>query len=211
MRVMRVFRPIFKSISPRVYSPLLPTFRVQPAQKLFYLRLFTTSAPRLSPIPPSPPPSPVLPPDPTLSQRLKQLIKSYGWYALGVYLLLSALDFGVAFVGINLLGAEYVSRVTASAKSMVTSIISKPVEPGLDQVESTKNLQSTKEGHEDLYAMLVLAYTVHKTLFLPVRIGLTAAFTPRLVAWLSRKGWAGGAGTKRAAQEMREKFRQRQP
>ena len=207
MRVMRVFRPIFKSISPRVYSPLLPTFRLKPTQQLSHLRLFTTSAPRLSPTPPS---SPVLPPNLTLSQRLKQLIKSYGWYALGVYLLLSALDFGVAFVGINLLGAEYVSRVAASAKSMVTDIISKPVEPGLDEVESTKNHQST-EGHESLYAMLVLAYTVHKTLFLPVRIGLTAAFTPRLVAWLSRKGWAGSAGTKRAAQEMREKFRQRQP
>jgi len=122
---------------------------------------------------------------------------------------MSALDFGVAFVGINLLGAEYVSRVAASAKSIVTSLISKPAEPALDGVESTKNPQST-EGHEGLYAMLVLAYTVHKTLFLPVRIGLTAAFTPRLVAWLSRKGWAGGAGTKRAAQEMREKFRQRQ-
>jgi hypothetical protein len=208
---MRAFRPIFKSLSrfsPRV-SPLLPTSRLKPTLQLYHIRLFTRSPPRLSPIPPSPS-SPVLPPNPTLSQRLKQLIKSYGWYALGVYLLVSALDFGVAFVGINLLGAEYVSRVAASAKSMVTNLISKPAEPGLDEVEVTKNLQST-EGHEGLYAMLVLAYTVHKTLFLPVRIGLTAAFTPRLVAWLSRKGWAGGAGTKRAAQEMREKFRQRKP
>ena len=211
---MRAIRPLFKSLSrfsPRVYYPLLPTFRPQPTPQPSYLRLFTRSAPRLSPTPHSPPPSsesPVLPPNPTLSQRLKQLIKSYGWYALGVYLLISALDFGVAFVGINLLGAEYVSRVAASAKSMVTNLISKPAEPGLDEVESTKNLQSG-EGHEGLYAMLVLAYTVHKTLFLPVRIGLTAAFTPRLVAWLGRKGWAGGAGTKRAAQEMREIFRQR--
>jgi hypothetical protein len=209
LTVMRAFRPIFKSFSPRIYSPLLPTFRLKPTQKLAHLRLFTSSSFRLSPIPPSPPPSaPSLPPDPTLSQRLKQLIKSYGWYALGVYLLMSALDFGVAFVGINLLGAEYVSRLAVSAKSMVTSLISKPAEPGLDEVESTRNLVST-EGHEGLYAMLVLAYTIHKTLFLPVRIGLTAAFTPRLVAWLTRKGWAGSAGTKRAAQEMREKFRRR--
>ena len=50
---------------------------------------------------------------------------SYGWYALGVYLLLSALDFGIAFVGINLLSAKYISRVAASAKSMATSLISK--------------------------------------------------------------------------------------
>ena len=204
---MRALRPIFKSLSPRFYSPLLPThaFRVKPTLQPSNLRLFASR-----PTPPSPqvPPSPALPPNPSLSQRLKQLIKSYGWYALGVYLFLSALDFGVAFVGINLLGAEYVSRITTSVKSLVTNLIhSKPAEPGLDELESTKNPQAT--GHEGLYAMLVLAYTVHKTLFLPVRVGLTAAFTPRLVAWLSQKGWAGGAGTRRAANEIRERFRER--
>jgi hypothetical protein len=205
---MRAFRPILKSIAPRFYSPVLPTysFRVKPTPPPFNLRLFTNLPPRLTPSPSS---SPVLPPNTSLSQRLKQLIKSYGWYALGVYLVLSALDFGVAFVGVNLFGAEYVSRVTTSVKSMVTGLIySKPAEPGLDEIESTKNPQATG-GHEGLYAMLLLAYTIHKTLFLPVRVGLTALFTPRLVAWLSQRGWAGGAGTRRAAQEMREKFRER--
>jgi hypothetical protein len=55
--------------------------------------------------------------------------------------------------------------------------------------------------------MLVLAYTIHKTLFFPVRVGLTAGLTPKLVGWLSRRGWAGGAGTRRAAMEMRDKLR----
>lgn len=64
-------------------------------------------------------------------------------------------------------------------------------------------------GQESLYAMLLLAFTVHKTLFLPVRIGVTAAFTPRLVKWLRAKGWAGGEGTRRAMQEMRERLRDR--
>lgn len=209
--IMQAFRPIFRSIVPRIYSPLLPTysFRLKPTAPLSNLRLFTYFPSRLAPISPSPSSPPVLPPNPSLSQRLKSLIKSYGWYALGVYFVLSVLDFGVAFVGVNLLGAEYVSHVTASVKSTVTGLIySRPAEPGLDEIESTKNPQATG-GHEGLYAMLVLAYTIHKTLFVPVRVGLTAAFTPRLVAWLSRKGWAGGAGTRRAAQEMREKFRER--
>lgn len=64
-------------------------------------------------------------------------------------------------------------------------------------------------GQESLYAMLLLAFTVHKTLFLPVRIGVTAAFTPRLVKWLRAKGWAGGEGTRRAMHEMRERMRDR--
>ena len=62
-------------------------------------------------------------------------------------------------------------------------------------------------GSEGIWAMVVLAYTIHKTLFLPVRVGLTAAVTPRLVGWLRSRGWAGSAGTKRAAQEMRERIR----
>lgn len=211
---MRAFRPILKSFTPRIYSPLLPTTHTlrlnphPPLSRQSNFRLFTHFPSRLAPVPPSPSSPPILPPRPSLSERLKHLIKSYGWYALGVYLVLSALDFGVAFVGVNLLGAEYVSHVTASVKSMVTDLIySKPAEPGLDEIESTKNPQTT--GHEGLYAMLVLAYTIHKTLFVPVRVGLTAAFTPRLVAWLTRKGWAGSAGTRRAASEMRESFRER--
>jgi hypothetical protein len=83
-----------------------------------------------------------------------------------------------------------------------------PAEPGRDEIESIHNTQ-TKVGQEGLYAMLVLAYTIHKTLFLPVRVGLTAAFTPRLVAWLGKRGWAGSAGTRRAAHEMRERIRDR--
>jgi len=150
---------------------------------------------------------PSLPPDATVSQRLKHLVKSYGWYALGVYLILSALDFTIAFAGVNLLGAEQVSQVAAWVKEVVLGFIhSKPSEDGKDGIESTTANQGGQEG---LYAMLVLAYTIHKTLFLPVRVGLTAALTPRIVGWLRMRGWAGGEGTKRAAREMREKIRAR--
>jgi N-terminal acetyltransferase 2 len=146
-----------------------------------------------------------LPPNASMSQKLKHLIKSYGWYALGMYFVLSTLDFGVAFAAINLIGAEHVSRVANAAKQVIAQTLhgSKPAEPGQDEMEPA---QSTSSGHEGLYAMIVLAYTVHKTLFLPVRVGLTAWLTPHLVHWLRGKGWAGSAGTKRAAAEMREKL-----
>jgi len=162
--------------------------------------------PSFLPPPPSSPSPPQQPLDPSLSQRLKHLIKSYGWYALGVYITISVLDFGVAFAGINLLGAEQVSRVAASARDSVASIIhSKPPEPGRDEIEGITPPGGTG-GHEGLYAMLVLAYTVHKTLFLPVRVGLTAALTPKLVGWLRTRGWSGGDGARRAAAEMRERM-----
>lgn len=131
-------------------------------------------------------------------------MKKYGWYTLGVYFLLSVADFAVAFAGIHLLGAEHVSRIAASVKQTVAGLVhSRPPDPGREEVES----MAAHSGQEGLYAIIVLAYTIHKTLFLPVRVGLTAALTPKLVGWLGKRGWAGGAGTKRAATEIRERMR----
>ncbi|THH03913.1 hypothetical protein EW145_g5911 [Phellinidium pouzarii] len=139
----------------------------------------------------------------SLSQRLKHLIKTYGWYALGVYVVLSTIDFAVAFAVINVLGAEQVSRFTHVIKDRLSSFVhSRPLEPGAQELEI-----EPAGGREGLYAMLVLAYTVHKTLFLPVRVGLTAAFTPRFVGWLTRRGWTGGEGARRAGRELRERVR----
>ncbi|KAJ2913237.1 hypothetical protein MD484_g7163, partial [Candolleomyces efflorescens] len=195
------------SLAPRLTAPLLPVARPRltvpnPSHRapLYSPRLLSSS---------SPPPTPTaLPANASLSQKLKHLIKSYGWYALGVYIVLSTLDFGVAFVGVNLLGAEYVSHAVATVKATVMDALhSTPAEPGLDEMEPARAVGQA--GQEGLYAMLVLAYGIHKTLFLPVRVGLTAAFTPKLVQWLTRRGWVGGDGARRAAQEVRERLRER--
>ena len=146
-------------------------------------------------------------PNSTLSQRLKHLIKSYGWYALGVYLLIGAIDFTVAFAAVNLIGAEHVSRAAASAKESVYGIFnSRPPEPGREEMDRAV-AQSQAGGQEGLYAMVVLAWAIHKTLLMPVRVGLTAAYTPRLVNWLRSRGWAGSQGTRRAADELRQRLR----
>jgi hypothetical protein len=124
-----------------------------------------------------------------------------------MYTVLSIADFATAFAGVHLLGAEHVSRVAASVKEYVEGFVfTRPIEPGREGVENTP---ANGGSHEGLYAMIVLAYTIHKTLFLPIRVGLTAALTPKLVWWLGQRGWAGGAGTKRAANEMRERMRTR--
>ncbi|ESK92928.1 peptide alpha-n-acetyltransferase [Moniliophthora roreri MCA 2997] len=202
-----MLRPILRSLIPRVTAPLLPVSRIrQPltsGPRSSNPRLFSHFPARLSS---SPPPKDTSP-DQSLSQRLKHLIKSYGWYALGVYIVFSVLDFAAAFAAINLIGAEQVSHMAASVKGTVSGIIhSKPPEPGRDELDPATSSQ-VQHGNEGLYAMLVLAWTIHKTIFLPVRVGLTAALTPRLVGWLRVRGWAGGEGTRRAAEEMRERLR----
>ncbi|KAF8828974.1 hypothetical protein F5879DRAFT_897024 [Lentinula edodes] len=200
---------------PRVTAPLLPVTRFrQPVSTLTHTprsnsRLFSNFPARLNSSSPgrdSSPPIQSSKENATFSQRLKHLIKSYGWYALGVYFVIGAVDFAVAFAAINLIGAEQVSRIAVSVKESVASVIhSKPPEPGKADLDPING--GMPSGNEGLYAMLVLAYTIHKTLFLPVRVGFTAAFTPQLVNWLRSRGWAGGAGTRRAAEEMKEKFR----
>ena len=153
----------------------------------------------------------------SLSQRLKTLMKTYGWYAVGMYAAVSVIDFAAALAGIHLLGADYVSSVAASAKAWLLGLVyssSRPPEPGRDEMEEmTRGAVSRGSGgggggQEGLYAMLVLAYIVHK-MFLPVRIGLTAVLTPRFVNWLRVRGWTGGGGTRRALQEMKERLRDR--
>ena len=210
--------PLLRVLIPRPSAPILPLtsrLRTLPGASSSLAsnsRNFHNSAPRLA-SPPQSPTSPQdqsyprLPPDATLSQRLRYLIKSYGWYALGVYLIVGALDFGVAFASIQLLGAEQVSKVATSAKDWVGGMLpSKPPAPGREEMEAPRTAPG---GHEGIYAMVVLAWTIHKTLFLHVREGVTTAFTPRLVGWLRQRGWAGGAGTRRAATEMRERMRRK--
>lgn len=57
------------------------------------------------------PSNPPLPPNPSLSQRFKHLSKKYGWWAVGTYAVLGCFDFGIAFVGVGLFGAEKVAVV----------------------------------------------------------------------------------------------------
>ncbi|KAI1796455.1 hypothetical protein LXA43DRAFT_620346 [Ganoderma leucocontextum] len=211
--------PVVRALTSRVSQPLLPlSTRLAPRNGLsasgsrpfshFPARLTSSPSPS-SRNPDDPESTHTLPPNATLSQRLKHLIKSYGWYALGVYVILSALDFSVAFAAVNVLGAEHVSKVATEVKDYFTGFIhSTPPEPGREQMDPAVS-HAASGGHEGLMAMILLAYTIHKTLFLPVRIGLTAAVTPRLVHWLRARGWAGSSGARRAAQEMREKMRER--
>ncbi|KIY50179.1 hypothetical protein FISHEDRAFT_7236, partial [Fistulina hepatica ATCC 64428] len=163
-------------------------------------RFFHRSIPRLT----SPPPPPDgLPANASFSQRLKHLVKNYGWYAMGVYIVIGVADFSVALAAVHVFGAEHVDHLTHVVKDAAVKLIySMPPEPGREEMDPTSASAAAAAGtggHGSLYATIVLAYTIHKTLFLPVRVGLTAALTPPLVRWLRMRGWAGSAGTARAA------------
>ncbi|KAI4255563.1 MAG: hypothetical protein LQ352_002506 [Teloschistes flavicans] len=62
--------------------------------------------------PPFNPTSHLRSPEPSLSlsQRLRKLSREYGWSALGVYFLLSALDFPFCFLAVRWLGTDTIGR-----------------------------------------------------------------------------------------------------
>ncbi|PVG00403.1 hypothetical protein CPB86DRAFT_224361 [Serendipita vermifera] len=203
--------PFFRLFVPRLSrQPVLPVtrtpqIRLTPSTS----RGFRQYAPlrQESPPPNSPDASTELPENASVTEKLKVLIKSYGLYALVVYLALGTVDFTIAFAAINFLGAEQVGRVTAQVKGMVLDILHGSNSEDSPDGKVNGRESATPGGNESLYAMIVLAYTVHKTLFLPLRAGLTVAITPKLVRWLRTRGWTGSGGATRAASHLRDKMK----
>lgn len=181
-------------LSKRIESTILTRFRrrpfLQPRRHLSTTKHTPTQAEQLS-----------------LGQRLRKLFREQGRVALAVYLGLSVLDFGLTFLAISALGADYVRQVEYWLLSQLRISKSQKNASALDQPPETtssplrkvrihidewakhkqevhdeahtehKMAQSQKEQNP-LVTTAILAYTIHKTAFLPIRVGLTAAVTP---------------------------------
>ncbi|KAI9877913.1 MAG: hypothetical protein M1830_002468 [Pleopsidium flavum] len=70
------------------------------------MRRLNSTKPNFNPTPNLGSPEPSL----SLSQRLRKLSREYGWSALGVYLLLSAVDFPFCFIAVRLLGTDRIGH-----------------------------------------------------------------------------------------------------
>ena len=62
-------------------------------------------------------------PAPSISQRLKQLSREYGWAALGVYLGLSLIDFPLCFLAVRLLGTDRIGHYEDMVKHAFWSVV----------------------------------------------------------------------------------------
>ncbi|KAE8358429.1 hypothetical protein BDV27DRAFT_137731 [Aspergillus caelatus] len=139
----------------------------------------------------------------SLSQRLKALSREYGWSALGVYLLLSAMDFPFCFAAVRFLGAEKIGHyehvVVEAFKGAVGTVLpsvqeehfNEQTDPRADpskcDVDGSVVEKKLDEG-ASLWTQVALAYAIHKSLIF-IRVPLTAAITPKVVKALRQWGW----------------------
>ncbi|PWY99451.1 hypothetical protein BCV70DRAFT_118938 [Testicularia cyperi] len=142
-------------------------------------------------------------PKASLKERLKFLTRRYGWWALAVYMAASAVDLSLTFAAVHLLGAEHIKTLEARIRAYV-GLEPRQDTPDNDNDDDDETAPNKHPPHsasqqkqkkdkflsDSFWTELVLAYTIHKTLLLPVRVAFTAAVTPSFVKWLVRIGWA---------------------
>ncbi|KAL8642803.1 MAG: hypothetical protein Q9228_000543 [Teloschistes exilis] len=68
----------------------------------------------------------------SLSQRLRKLSREYGWSALGVYFLLSALDFPFCFLAVRWLGTDTIGRWESTIVDGFWKLVNIPFGPSSD-------------------------------------------------------------------------------
>ncbi|MCJ1232591.1 hypothetical protein MMC14_000544 [Varicellaria rhodocarpa] len=190
----------------------------QPAIRHLIKRRLTTKPPSK----PSYDPTPHLgSPEPSLSfsQRLRKLSREYGWSALGIYLLLSALDFPFCFLAVRWLGTdrighwehvviEWVKRaspiqVPAWKKSPAVEVAGTGVkveEYGVVDPKSNEvglpgydhGVKEAEKRNQSENASLWTQLALAYAIhksFIFLRVPLTAAVTPKVVKVLRGWGW----------------------
>lgn len=131
-------RPIHASAFPRLFSR--PSLRSS-TRNAFNKRLLSTKPP-LDPAPNVQLPKPSL----SLTQRMRKLSREYGWSALGVYLLLTALDFPFCFLAVRWLGTDRIGHFEHIVVSWFWKVIPYPFssQPEVEIEDAGKVM----EGHE---------------------------------------------------------------
>ncbi|KAG0151217.1 hypothetical protein CROQUDRAFT_37060 [Cronartium quercuum f. sp. fusiforme G11] len=145
--------------------------------------------------------------------KIKQLTKQFGSAALVIYGILSAIDFSLSFVTIYLIGTEHVrqaedwileqlhwKRESSNQNELEREPISSRSGSNHEVINSNESVIEeptiSSDGQSLLWTTAIVAYTIHKTVLLPIRVGLTAWITPPIVRTLRKRGWNVGKNLK---------------
>ncbi|KAF4631937.1 hypothetical protein G7Y89_g6195 [Cudoniella acicularis] len=162
----------------------------------------------------------------SISARLRKLSREYGWSAVGIYFMLSALDFPFCYLLVRYLGTERIGEWEHLLVSNIKRLIPESVKQTWhdwrssmkqaerevtvggqinDKVEmagwGVEEADARNKMNASLATQLALAYAIHKS-FIFVRVPLTAAVTPKVVKVLRGWGWDIGKRTTKEARAV---------
>ncbi|KAI7859375.1 hypothetical protein BDC45DRAFT_543370 [Circinella umbellata] len=112
-------------------------------------------------------------------------MKKYGTVGVGVYLGLSVIDLSLTMALISYKGADKVKNMEDWVVGNIKGWVGMKHDPDNEE-EKMKEVQGGKVSFTTLF---VIAYGIHKTILLPVRLSLTAAITPIVARRLRELGW----------------------
>lgn len=122
--------------------------------------------------------------------KLKELSKKYGAVGILVYLGVGFVDLGITLGIIQFAGLEKVKALEEATLDIARNAgerIGVYKRKVIDHPETTEN---DKDEAPSFASVFILAYGIHKTILLPVRLGITAAITPAVVRKIHQLGWA---------------------
>ncbi|CAK1363378.1 hypotheticalsprotein [Cercospora beticola] len=144
----------------------------------------------------------------SLSERMKEMSRKYGWTVTGIYLGLSVLDFPFCFLAVKWFGTERIAEIEHKimdgfwdiAEKVMPSLKDRRLEKEASAAEEAaaaareagdQVAEQAKSKNPGLGTQLLLAYGVHKSLIF-FRIPITLAITPKVVKQLRKWGWQIG-------------------
>ncbi|KAF9946476.1 hypothetical protein BGZ72_000293 [Mortierella alpina] len=128
--------------------------------------------------------------------KMKQMIKQYGYTGVAVYFGISMIDLAATFVIVKAAGMDKIEKAQDWVLENVGGYFgykAKPHEEHRSQDADLDNVDDEQVGAiynkaSGLWSVFVIAYGIHK-LLVPLRVVATGMITPPLVKWLVKRGW----------------------
>ncbi|KAF9987669.1 hypothetical protein BGZ75_000255 [Mortierella antarctica] len=128
--------------------------------------------------------------------KMKQMIKQYGYTGVAVYLGISMIDLAATFVIVKAAGMDKIEKAQDWVLENIGGYFgykAKPHEEHRQQDADLDNVDDEQVGAiynkaSGLWSVFVIAYGIHK-LLVPLRVVATGMITPPLVKWLVKRGW----------------------
>ncbi|KAF9280697.1 hypothetical protein BGZ68_007072 [Mortierella alpina] len=128
--------------------------------------------------------------------KMKQMIKQYGYTGVAVYFGISMIDLAATFVIVKAAGMDKIEKAQDWVVENIGGYFgykAKPHEEKQKQDADLDNVDDEQVGAiynkaSGLWSVFVIAYGIHK-LLVPLRVVATGMITPPLVKWLVKRGW----------------------